>query len=318
MSFPPSDHCNGKTFFYPGERADRGFLDVLRWKLTSRAAPWPKWVELAAQPPPPVPRGDQIVATWIGHATFLLQTTHGNFLTDPMFSDRASPVTWAGPRRVHAPGVAFDALPKIDGVLLSHDHYDHCDVPTLRRLAARHDPLVLAPLGHEPLLKSAGIRRVVELDWWQTHAWNSALTVTLAPSKHWCRRSIGGTNHRLWGGFFLQAPARKIYFAGDSGYDGTLFGEIGRRLGPPDLALLPIGAYEPRWFMRSAHMNPAEAVQVHRDLGARRSVAMHWGTWQLTDEGRDEPPCALAEARTAAGLAEDEFQVMAPGQNRAV
>jgi L-ascorbate metabolism protein UlaG (beta-lactamase superfamily) len=315
MSFPLSDHCNGKTFFNPGARAERGWLDVLRWKFTSRATPWPAWVELAPQPPPPVPPAGGIVATWINHATFLLQTPHGNFLTDPMFSDRASPLGWAGPRRVHAPGVAFEALPKIDGVLLSHDHYDHCDLPSLRRLAARHDPLVLAPLGHRALLADAGLPRVVELDWWQAHSWGTGFAITLTPARHWCRRSVGGTNHRLWGGFFLQTPERKIYFAGDSGYDATLFSQLGRRLGAPDLALLPIGAYEPRWFMRTAHMNPAEAVQAHRDLGARRSVAMHWGTWQLTDEGRDDPPRALAAARTEAGIAPEEFRVVVPGES---
>ncbi|MSU70148.1 MAG: MBL fold metallo-hydrolase [Opitutaceae bacterium] len=315
MSFPPSDHCNGKTFFYPGERVERGWLDVLRWRATSRAARWAKGVDLAPRPPPPVPQGGEFIATWIGHATFLLQTPHGNLLTDPVFSDRASPVSWAGPRRSHAPGVAFAALPRIDVVLLSHDHFDHCDLPTLRRLAARHAPLVLAPLGHQALLAAAGISRVVDLDWWQSEVWNPGFAITLTPARHWCRRRIAGTNHRLWGGFFLQTKARKIYFTGDSGYDANLFSAIGRRLGAPDLALIPIGAYEPRWFMRSAHMNPAEAVQVHRDTGARRSVAMHWGTWQLTDEGRDDPPRALAEARAAAGLTIEEFRVVAPGES---
>jgi len=315
MSFPLSDHCNGKTFFYPGEPAERSVLDLLRWKLTSRATPWPTWVELVPQPRPPLPRGDEIIATWIGHATFLLQTAGGNFLTDPMFSDRASPVMWAGPRRVHAPGIALAALPRIDGVLLSHDHYDHCDLPSLRQLATAHNPLVLAPLGHGELLAGAGVHRVVELDWWQAHAWNPALSITLTPSRHWCRRRIGGTNHRLWGGFFLKTAVRKIYFTGDSGYDSTLFSGIARRLGAPDLAFLPIGAYEPRWFMRGAHMNPAEAVMAHMDLGAHRSVAMHWGTWQLTDEGREDPPRALAVARAAAGLAPESFRVVAPGQS---
>jgi len=311
MSFPVSDHCNGKTFFYPGQTVARGWLDVLRWRATSRAAPWPARVELAPQPPPPAPAAGGIVATWINHATFLLQTPHGNFLTDPMFSERASPVSWAGPRRVHAPGMDFAALPGIDGVLLSHDHYDHCDMPSLRRLAATHDPLILAPLGHRILLADAGLQRCVELDWWQTHAWSAELAITLTPAKHWCRRAVGGTNRRLWGGFSLQTPAQKIYFAGDSGYDAALFREIARRLGAPDLAFLPIGAYEPRWFMQAAHMNPAEAVQAHRDLGARRSVAMHWGTWQLTDEGRDDPPQALAKAQAAAGISPEAFQTLA-------
>ena len=339
MSFPLSDHCNGKTFFNPGQRAERGLLGLLRWKLTSRASPWPRWVELAPSAPPPPAGEGEIVATWINHATFLLQTPSGNFLTDPVFSERTSPVSWAGPRRVHAPGVAFDDLPKIDGVLLSHDHYDHCDLPTLQRLASTHQPLVLAPLGHRALLAAAGITRVVDLDWWQTHAWTPGISVTLTPARHWCRRRAGGTNHRLWaprihpkhtpiscrraggtnhrlwGGFFLRSGAQSAYFVGDSGYDAALFPLISERLGAPDLALIPIGAYEPRWFMRSAHMNPAESVQVHRDLGAKVSVGMHWGCWRLTDEGRDDPPRALAEARQAAGIAEADFRILTPGES---
>ena len=314
MSFPLSDHCNGKTFFNPGGHTERGLLDVLRWQLSRQAVPWPRWVEIAPAVPPPR-QGNQAVVTWINHATFLLQTPRGNFLTDPVFSERVSPVAWAGPRRVHAPGVPFEALPKIDAVLLSHDHYDHCDVPTLRRLAATHQSAVIAPLGHRGLLAEAGFSRITELDWWQTHAWSPALTLTLTPARHWCRRRIGGTNHRLWGGFHLRDADQSIYFLGDSGYDPTLFSSIRERLGAPDLALIPIGAYEPRWFMRSAHMNPAESVQVHRDLGAKVSVGMHWGCWRLTDEGRDAPPRALAEARQAAGIAEADFRILTPGES---
>lgn len=314
MSFPVSDHCNGKTFFNPGGHAERGLLDVLRWQFSRQAVPWPSWVEITPAAPPPR-TGNQAIVTWINHATFLLQTPHGNFLTDPVFSDRVSPVSWAGPRRVHAPGVLFEALPKIDAVLLSHDHYDHCDFPTLRRLAAAHQPAVVAPLGHRGLLAEAGFSRITELDWWQTYAWSPELTLTLTPSRHWCRRRIGGTNHRLWGGFHLRGADQDIYFVGDSGYDPDLFRTIRQRLGAPDLALIPIGAYEPRWFMRSAHMNPAESVQVHRDLGAKLSIGMHWGCWRLTDEGRDEPPRALAEAGQKAGITGSDFRILTPGES---
>ena len=309
-----SDHFNGKTFFNPGHPAERGLLDVLRWKFTSRPARWPQWVEITAQPPTPAPRDDVVAATWVNHATFLLQTGSHSLLTDPIFSERASPVSWAGPRRVHAPGVAFESLPKIDFVLLSHDHYDHCDLPSLRRLAREHQPLFVAPLGHRALLAGAGATRIVELDWWQSQALAPNLTVTLTPARHWSRRTPGGTNRRLWGGFHLQAAARRVWFAGDSGYDETLFRDIGRRCGAPDLALIPIGAYEPRWFMQPAHMNPAEAVRTHRDCAARLSVAMHWGAFQLTDEGREEPVRALIAARTEAGLPAEAFHVLAPGE----
>jgi L-ascorbate metabolism protein UlaG (beta-lactamase superfamily) len=313
MSFPRSDHCNGKTFFNPGERAERGLLDLLRWQFTGRRGPWPGWVDLPPSPPPPAPGPGEIVATWINHATFLLQTPQGNFLTDPVFSARASPVSWAGPHRRHAPGVAFEALPRIDGVLLSHDHYDHCDLRTLRRLAASHQPRILAPLGHRALLASAGIGGVTELDWWQAHEWAPGFSIALTPARHWCRRRPGDTNRRLWGGFHLRQAELRVYFLGDSAYDHALFSKIGRELGPPDLALIPIGAYEPRWFMRTAHMNPAEAVQVHRDTGARLSIAMHWGGWRLSDEGREDPPRALAAALSAAEVPATAFQSVTPG-----
>ena len=319
MTPPVSDHFNGKTFFNPGGPAERGFRDMLRWKFTSKSTPWPKWVEITPQPPPPAPRDGGVTATWVNHATFLLQTAQYTLLTDPVFSDRVSPVSWAGPRRVHAPGIAFESLPKIDAVLLSHDHYDHCDAPSLRRLARAFQPLFVAPLGHRALLARWGAENIVELDWWQNHAPASSrhgeLTVTLTPAQHWCRRRPGATNRRLWGGFYLNTGARRVWFAGDSGYDGTVFREIGQRCGAPDLALIPIGAYEPEWFMQAAHMDPAEAVRAHRDCGARQSVAMHWGTFPMTDEGRDDPVRALEQARATAGVAAGEFQALTAGES---
>jgi L-ascorbate metabolism protein UlaG (beta-lactamase superfamily) len=316
MTPPRSDHFNGKTFFHP-RVANKGLRDILKWRLTSRAASWPRPVALAPQPSPPSPRGDEIVTTWIGHATFLLQTTRGNFLTDPVFSERASPVQWAGPQRAHAPGIAFEALPRIDAVLLSHDHYDHCDAPTLARLVMAHDPVFIAPLRHHDLLMAAGAKKIIELDWWQAHAFSGDVVITLTPSQHWSNRLGTPRNHRLWGGFFLRfgagPAARRVWFCGDSGYDGETFRAIRLRCGAPNLALIPIGAYEPRWFMASMHMNPAEAIAAHRDVGARRSVAMHWGTFQLTDEAREAPVEALAASRREAGVGEEEFRVLAAG-----
>lgn len=319
-TFPVSDHCDGRLFFNPRAKFERSFLRLLRWKLGSSAAKWPGHIEVMPQPPPPAPTDGRVVATWINHATFLLRTQHHTLLTDPVWSERAGPGSF-GPQRTHVPGVRFDELPRIDAVLLSHDHYDHCDVATLQRLAARDAPIVIAPLGHRPLLQDAGCApdKIVELDWWQSHRLgangNGAATVTLTPARHWSNRLTGTANGRLWGGFFLRAGDATAWFAGDTAYDDQFFREIRAKLGEPGLSFIPIGAYEPRWFMAPVHCNPAEAVQIHREIGARLSIGMHWGTFQLTDEARDAPPAALAAARQAAGLADEAFRVMTPGES---
>jgi L-ascorbate metabolism protein UlaG (beta-lactamase superfamily) len=319
MTPPPSDHFNGKTFFQPGLPSTGGRRrDLLRWKFSARPARWPARVAVAPPAPPPAASDGAIVATWIGHSTFLLQTAGATVLIDPVFSERASPVAWAGPRRVLPPGLALADLPRLDAVLLSHDHYDHCDMASLRALAAgaARAAVFVAPLRHRDLLAAAGAPRTVELDWWESHALAAGVDVTLTPSRHWSNRLGTPRNHRLWGGFFLTFGAdgaKRVWFAGDTGYDAEIFRAIRARGGAPDLALVPIGAYEPRWFMAPMHMNPAEAVQAHREVGARLSVAMHWGTFQLTDEGCDEPVAALAAARTTAGVAPEDFRVLAPG-----
>jgi L-ascorbate metabolism protein UlaG (beta-lactamase superfamily) len=319
MTLPRSDHFNGKTFFQPHHGYAGRFRDLLRWKLCgNRPRPWPKRVPFAPPAPLKKPAPGGLVATWIGHATFLLQTSRANLLFDPVFSDRASPVSWAGPQRVHPPGVAFAELPPIHAVLLSHDHYDHLDLPSLRALSREHDPTFITPLRHADLLNQAGARRIVELDWWQSHALGADLNVTLTPSKHWSNRFGSPRNHRLWGGFAVQQGAKRVWYVGDSGYDAEIFREVRRRCGPPDLALVPIGAYEPRWFMEPMHMNPAEAVRLHLEVGARLSLAMHWGTFQLTDEGRDEPVATLAAALDANGVPRDAFRAVAPGESVAI
>jgi L-ascorbate metabolism protein UlaG (beta-lactamase superfamily) len=315
MTLPLTDHFNGKTFFNPGEESSRGLLDALKWKMTSKATPWPDHVEVAPQVLPPTPAGDGVTATWVGQSTFLIRSMSVTVLTDPVWSETAGPTSWLGARRVARPGIGFEALPKVDVVLLSHDHYDHCDIPTLRQLARRDDPLIVAPLGYRTLLSGAGFSRVVELDWWQENECRPGLSVTLVPSRHWTRRTPFGTNRRLWGGYVLRMGGRSVYFVGDSGYQDGLFAEIGRRCGAPDLALIPIGAYEPRWFMASAHMNPAEAVRVHVEVGARRSIAMHWGTFQLTDEGLEEPVRTLDKALSEAGLGPADFAAPAIGSS---
>jgi len=280
--------------------------------LLTRRTPWPSRIPVEPRRPPSG-GPDDVVVTFVGHATFLIQVAGINLLTDPVYSERASPVSFAGPRRVRAPGVRFDDLPAISLVLLSHNHYDHCDLGTLRALDRRFQPRLLAPIGNGRLLRSAGIRQVEEIDWWQS-ASAAPLPVTLTPAQHFSARSMFDRNRALWGGFLIEAGGRRILFAGDSGY-GPHWREIATRLGPFDLALLPIGAYEPRWFMKDIHMNPAEAVQAHLDLGARQSIAMHFGTFQLTPEGIDEPVRDLATALRQRGVSAEQFRTVDVGES---
>jgi len=257
--------------------------------------------------------GAAAIITFIGHSTFLIQTATGNILTDPMYSERASPISVIGPRRVRPPAVALDDLPPISTVLLSHNHYDHCDLRTLSMLARRFNPVVVTPLGNAALVRSSGLRRVEELDWWQ-EAKASALPIMLTPAQHFSARNPFDRNRALWGGFMLRAGGARIYFAGDTAY-GSFFRDVRLRLGSIDLALLPIGAYEPRWFMQSVHMNPAEAVQAHLDLEASESIGTHFGTFQLTTEGIDEPLRALEEARRVRNIPQSRFRTLGFGES---
>ena len=306
-----SDHFDGRRFINPTGTAGQPFSKVQRM-LREPRTPWPTFVEVRPQVPPAL-NGAAVSVTFIGHATFLIQTAAGNVLTDPMYSERASPLTWMGPRRVRQPAVRFDDLPPISTVLLSHNHYDHCDLRTLRMLAKRFDPLVVTPLGNGRLARSAGIRRVEELDWWQETT-SAAQQITLTPAYHFSARTPFDRNRALWGGFTVLAGEVRIYFAGDTAY-ADFFRDIRHRLGPIRVALLPIGAYEPRWFMEAVHMNPAEAVQAHLDLEAAHSIAMHFGTFQLTTEGIDEPLRALDEARRAGNVAPSSFRVLDFGES---
>jgi N-acyl-phosphatidylethanolamine-hydrolysing phospholipase D len=250
--------------------------------------------------------------TWIGHATFYVRMDAAAFLTDPVYSERASPFSFAGPRRLVPPGVPLEALPRLDFVLLSHDHYDHTDLPTVRRLAVRGVPFVV-PTGVAGLVTRAGGRVAAELGWWQA-ATVGSVRVTCVPARHFSGRGLTDRNRRLWAGFVVAGKTRRLYHSGDTAlFDG--FAEIGRRAGPIDLACLPIGAYEPRAIMGPIHLNPEEAVRAALDLGARATVGMHFGTFDLADEPLDEPPRRfLAEAR-ARGLEESAF-LMSIGETR--
>ena len=280
--------------------------------LLERRTPWPARIDEPTRLPPQLD-GAGAVVTFIGHATFLIQTAAGNLLTDPMYSEHAGPLNILGPRRVRPPAVSFYDLPRISTVLLSHNHYDHCDRRTLARLADRFDPLVVTPLGNGAIVRSCGIQRIEELDWWQ-EAKTSALPITLTPAQHFSARHPLDRNRALWGGFTLMADGARIYFAGDTAYS-SFFIDVRERIGPIDLALLPIGAYEPRWFMQSVHMNPAEAVQAHMDLEASESVGMHFATFQMTTEGIDEPLRALDDARRARNIPPHQFHTLGFGES---
>jgi L-ascorbate metabolism protein UlaG (beta-lactamase superfamily) len=303
-----SDHFDGERFFNPRCTDKREKGDLMKWMRTRKKKEWPATTEADFVTPDlrPCAPGEALRVTFIGHATFLIQTPQGNLLTDPFFSERSSPVSWAGPRRSRRPAIDLAALPKIDAVLISHNHYDHLDLPSLRALHERFEPLFIAGLGIGAFLQSHGLTRTQDLDWWEKNTPKPGLDVTFVPARHWSNRGSGGPNTTLWGGFWLNTGGKSLYFAGDTGYC-PYFKEIREKLGSPDLALLPIGAYEPRWFMGQHHMNPDDAVQAHLDLAARRSVGMHFGTIQLTDEGIDDPKADLATALTTASVAAPAF-----------
>jgi L-ascorbate metabolism protein UlaG (beta-lactamase superfamily) len=310
----PNDHFDGLRFFNPNHPdTDRSFADILRWKLRERAAAWPRSVPVLQTVPDAEVSG--LRATIVGHASVLIQSGGLNVLTDPVWSEKASPVAFAGPRRVSAPGIAFDDLPPIHVVLLSHNHYDHMDIPTLRRLNARHRPLIVTPLGNDTILTRAipGVR-VMTGDWWDSIDIDKGGEVTIVPANHWSTRTVGDRRMALWSGFMLHTGGGSAYFAGDTGYgDGQIFRQMRTRLGRPDLALIPIGAYAPRWFMREQHVDPDEALQITEDLGAVRAVGIHWGIFQLTDEAWDEPPKLLLNALRRRGISPHLFPAGEPG-----
>jgi L-ascorbate metabolism protein UlaG (beta-lactamase superfamily) len=276
---------------------------------------WPAQYPALPQDKPPA-RVAGLRVSHIGHASFLIQTGGVNCLVDPVFSERASPVQFAGPKRANAPGVAFDDLPPIDVVLITHNHYDHLDLLSLARLHARDRPRMVMPLGNDVIVREAVPDARTEVyDWGGEALLSATARVTFVPSYHWSARGAFDRRMALWTSFVFTTPAGKVYHVGDTGYhDGALFRRHGQEHGPFRLAILPIGAYEPRWFMSDNHMNPHEAVQVLQSLGAQEAIGHHWGTFQLTNEGVERPLEALDEALRHAGLPAAIFRASRPGQ----
>jgi N-acyl-phosphatidylethanolamine-hydrolysing phospholipase D len=329
MSALPPHHGPDGRFRNPWPGTIEGrksFRELLRWQRERRRNP-------ALPTPPPsafpaarpqiassLPAGEHARITWVGHSSFLIQLRGHNILTDPVWSERVSPFRGIGPRRITPPGVAMEMLPPIDVVLLSHDHSDHLDEPTVRRVAKRYGSAVtwVTPLRYVEWLAKRGIRNVIELDWWQEATIGTgadALHIRALPAQHWTQRSWRDAFLRLWCSFALTAAdGTRIYFGGDSGY-GPVYSEIAERESPFDALLLPIGAYDPRWFMAPAHMNPEDAVQAYRDLGAAGAfIPMHWGSFRLADDPPLEPPARLRTAWSAAALPGERLRVLRHGE----
>lgn len=313
---PRTAHFDGDAFHNDPQVSQPGAGDVLRWMFSTPNAAIP-WVEAPAVAPVVPPRrvDPGIRVTVVNHATVLVQIDGVSVLTDPVWSDRVGPVSFAGPARAAEPGVRFEDLPAIDAVVVSHSHYDHCDVPTIDALEERFGMPVFAGLGSAAMLAEHDVANGRDLDWWQSAPiGRSGVTVTMTPARHGSQRGLGDRNAVLWGGFVLEGPSGSVFFAGDTAL-APHFAEIRRRLGEPTIALLPIGAYEPRWFMESIHMSPADAVRAHQALGAGLSVGIHWGTFDLSDEGRFQPAGDLLLALRRAGVPETSFVAARNGRS---
>lgn len=313
---PPSDHFDGERFRNIQPTAHKSLRDLLKWQWNR--PPQRPWVALPPTATPPRvnerARGEELRVTYINHATLLIQHRGLNILTDPVWSQRVSPLAFIGPKRHHPPGLTLDQLPPIDLVLVSHNHYDHLDLETLRQLHRRWPTAkVVSGLGNAGLIRQTGFADVVEIDWWQAVPLGAGLTLHGVPVQHWSSRTRSDTNRTLWLGFVIDSPDGPLLFPGDTGL-GPEFGLINQRFGAMRFAALPIGAYEPRWFMRDHHMNPDDAVQAHRTLQAQTSMAIHFGTFNLTDEQQDDPPKALQAALHSQGVDPATFGTPKPGE----
>lgn len=313
---PVSDHFDGTRFFCPGHPTDKTRADFKRWRRERAGPPWPEAPPAFRDVPPARVEGARLRVSCIGHASFLVQTQGVNLLIDPVFSRRASPVAFAGPKRFTPPGIALDDLPAIDAILITHNHYDHMDAASLRRLARTRPCPVVAPLGNDAILRRIDRRIAARaLDWGERTEIANGVAVWLEPALHWSQRTLTDRRMALWGSFVIETPTAKIWALGDTGFgDGSLFARIGAKHGGFRLALIPIGAYAPRWFMAPQHMDPHEAVRVLALSGAREALAFHWGTFRLTDEPYDEPVALLAQALAAEGVDPGRFHVKRPGE----
>lgn len=305
-----SDHFDGTHFHNLNKTAEKSLMDVLKWRFSRSAAEETELVTTVTLATPAQRNdGNEIAVTFVGHSTFLLQANGMNVLTDPIWSTRCSPVSFIGPKRLKDPGIRFNDLPKIDVVVISHNHYDHLDVPTLEKLWQRDRPVFIVPLKNREVLTNAGIGHIVEHDWWESTSFSRGVTVTAVPAQHWSGRYILDRNQALWAGFVIRFGEKNVYFAGDTGFSDH-FQTIKEHFGDFDIALIPIGAYLPLWFMRDSHLSPADAIKASGIIQARHTIPMHFGTFALGDDG-----FTLAERELRALMQEAKlpFTILAVG-----
>ncbi len=311
-----SDHFDGVRFFNPWDPQKPSLIKVIRWKMTSKGKQWPNEgkIQLSDSPPQRV-EGKLLRVSFVGHSTMLIQTQGLNIITDPILSNRASPFKCIGPTRYNHPGITFEKLPPIDIILISHNHYDHLDISTIKKIWSRDRPRVIAPLGNDISIQSEDPSIHVDtLDWNQAIAIDEKVSIHLMPSQHWSGRGLSDRNKALWGAFVIATPSGNTYFCGDSGYEKNIFRKTLERFGCFRFAMLPIGAYEPRLFMKYVHMNPEEAVLAYKDLGEPYTAAMHFETFRLTDEGFDDPRNLLMEACVKHGVNPEKFRALKLGE----
>lgn len=309
---PVTNHFDGKKFINNDGYEEKKTRELLKWMFTRKPGPWEERteadIEYGPKPAQRINDSSQVI-TYVNHSTFLIQTDGLNILTDPVWSKRVSPFSFAGPKRMRPPGIRFEDLPPIDLVLISHNHYDHLDITTLKKIKETHDPSFITPLGVDLYLNKEGITKTLSLDWWEENTVSESVSIAAVRAQHFSSRGMFDRDKTLWAGFVIKSPSGNTYFAGDTGYN-SFFKEIGERYAPIKTSLIPIGAYIPRWFMSPVHVDPQQAVQIHHDVGSELSIGMHFGTFPLADDGQNEP---INEFNEAVGDA--NFILLGEGEN---
>ncbi len=311
---PVSDHFDGKRFMNPGGVKAKGFKDLWKWMRTRERGKWEEKMDIQPGPPPEsrVTR-EGVAVTFVNHSTFLIQFQGLNILTDPIWSKRASPFPFAGPRRMRPPGIRFEDLPSIDIILLTHNHYDHLDIKVMKKLWDKFHPAIYCTLGVSPFLRKHGIERATEMDWWDESKFNADLKILCTPAQHFSGRGMYDRDRTLWSGFAMLTGNGNIYYTGDTGY-GDFFNEIRAKIAPVRLSFIPIGAYKPAWFMGPIHTGPAEAIRIHQEMESQLSIAMHFGTFPLADDSENDPQNELQRLIQEGALTHGSFLVLEEGK----